>query len=88
MLHAVLLQDGGQIALGYIVLESTVTENGCGLGRRTLLLAPLSHAQSQGLCICRADVFVQAGQQSACTDAVYGLACDLLLFDGNAEVQA
>ncbi len=83
-----LLQDGRQIALGYIVLECTVPEHSGSFCRGALLFAPLGHAQRQGPCICRADVFVQAGQQSACTDAVYGLACDLLLFDGNAEVQA
>ncbi len=54
MLDTVLLQDGGQIALGHIVFKRAIAEDCGGLSGRALFFTPLGHAQGQVFGICYA----------------------------------
>ena len=76
-----LLQDGGQVALGHVIGKGAVAEHTGGVARGSLLLVPGHDAQGQRLGIGHGDAGVQAGHQHAAADAVNGLAGDAFVLD-------
>ena len=60
LFDAVLFENGGQVALGDIVLEGAIAEDRRGIADRSLVLTPGDHAQRQCFHVCRLDAFDQA----------------------------
>ena len=76
-MDAVLGQDGGEVGLGFVVLEGAVAEHAGGVAGGGECGVPLRDAQCQRFGVLRGDAGVEAGQQHAAADGVHRSAGDL-----------
>ncbi len=83
-----LLQDGGEVGLGYVVGEGTVAEDDGGFTGRGEFLLPRHDAVRQRFHVSGGDFGRQTNNQRSGTDAVNRLACDLPLLDRYAQIKA
>ena len=82
-----LLQDGREVHLGDIILESAVAENYSGVAGGLELGMPLGNSEGQRLDLLPGDFFVEAGDQRAGADGAHGLTRDGPALDGHTDVE-
>ena len=83
-----LVENGVQVGFGDIVAEGAVPEHAGGVADRGQLVVPADDTQRQGFDFVPADLFRQTGKEHTAADGMDGLAGNVPVFHGHAEVQA